>query len=177
MASDNRVLTQADIDAMLSAQSEAAPEQQQEEPEPAVLALGQEAIAPAELTDGTSSPEDLGSILSAVANITERLGKIEGIAEKVHQLEKAVSQMSATASGLQGQAPQQTVEQLQALSDRVEEIRSHLQGTLGYRAKETFTCDSCGHHGTVAMPIKCTHCGKQNWWGWWPRKRQIKGPP
>lgn len=171
MASDNRVLTQADIDAMLSAQSEAAAEQQQEEPEPPVLVVRQEASAPAELTDNASSPEDLGSILSTIANITERLEKIEGVAGKVSQLEKAMSQMSATASGPKGQASQQTVEQLQALSNRVEEVWGHLKDTLGYRAKQTFTCDRCGQHGTVATPIKCTNCGKQNWWGWWPKKK------
>ena len=171
MASDNRVLTQADIDAMLSAQTEAAAEQQLEEPEPPVLVVKQEASAPAELAGNASSAKDLGPILSAVANITERLEKIEGVADKVSQLEKAVSQMSATASGPKGQSPQQTVEQLQALSNRVEEVWGYLKDTLGYRAKQTFTCGSCGQQGTVATPIKCTKCGKQNWWGWWPKKK------
>ena len=23
----------------------------------------------------------------------------------------------------------------------------------------------------VAMKVKCTKCGQENWWGWWPKKK------
>ena len=33
-----------------------------------------------------------------------------------------------------------------------------------------FHCDSCNSQGLVAFSTKCTKCGKQTWWGWWPQK-------
>lgn len=34
---------------------------------------------------------------------------------------------------------------------------------------ERFSCE-CGAKGMVANHIKCTKCGKETWWGWWPEK-------
>jgi len=34
-----------------------------------------------------------------------------------------------------------------------------------------FQCDSCGSKEFVSFNVKCTKCGKQSWWGWWPLKR------
>jgi len=35
--------------------------------------------------------------------------------------------------------------------------------------RERFKC-SCGTRGMVAVHFKCTNCGKESWWGWWPGK-------
>jgi hypothetical protein len=36
--------------------------------------------------------------------------------------------------------------------------------------KSNFRCNSCKSHGRVAMYLKCTSCGEEQWVGWWPKK-------
>jgi hypothetical protein len=35
---------------------------------------------------------------------------------------------------------------------------------------ERFECSSCRSKHLVAVKIKCTKCGAENWWGYWPQK-------
>ena len=63
------------------------------------------------------------------------------------------------------------VKQLQELTSRMESVMGDLQATPVYNARKSFACGSCGAHGQVAVPVLCTQCGKQTWWGWWPQKR------
>ena len=58
--------------------------------------------------------------------------------------------------------------QLQDLSRKVDEIVSGLQATVGFNAQGTFTCNSCSAHGQVAARLTCTACGTEDWWGWFP---------
>ena len=36
--------------------------------------------------------------------------------------------------------------------------------------RERFTCE-CGAKGMLAVSIKCTKCGEESWWGWWPKQQ------
>jgi len=61
------------------------------------------------------------------------------------------------------------VEVLEALSANLEDIEAHLDGTPALGLKHRFKCD-CGTSGFVALHIKCTKCGRETYWGWWPEK-------
>ena len=36
--------------------------------------------------------------------------------------------------------------------------------------KYQFTCKTCDAKGWIAAAIKCTQCGRETYWGWWPEK-------
>ena len=72
---------------------------------------------------------------------------------------------------------------LRALADRVEkleegvsEIRADV-AALERRLREVpisnlyrdFKCDICGSKHLVAIKFKCTSCGYEGWWEYWPR--------
>ncbi len=61
-------------------------------------------------------------------------------------------------------------ERLQKLCESVDNISKGLQGTPGYGIRHTFACDRCGGRGTVATAYTCTSCGQPAWRGWWPKK-------
>ena len=61
------------------------------------------------------------------------------------------------------------MEVLEALSAKLEDIESRLDGTPTLGLKHRFKCD-CGTSGFVALHIKCTKCGRETYWGWWPEK-------
>ena len=54
------------------------------------------------------------------------------------------------------------------MSEQMEEICDNLRFSLGYGAAKIFRCSECDAKGTVAIHVKCTQCGEENWMGWWP---------
>jgi len=142
--SDEKVLSQADIDAILakSAQRPAAAvatSQQQNVPvnkpkiTPKVRAIPQKTevaqplnSAPQKAPLRAASPSEVELLRATVADLRNRLERIEA-----------------------------TVMKSQKASCDI---------------KKMFHCDSCNSQGMVALYTKCTNCGKENWWGWWPKK-------
>lgn len=58
---------------------------------------------------------------------------------------------------------------LEAIIAELGDIETRLDGTPTLGLKHHFKCD-CGASGFVAVHIKCTKCGRDTYWGWWPKK-------
>jgi hypothetical protein len=56
------------------------------------------------------------------------------------------------------------------LEGRLEEVEFGLTGNPMSGAKYQFVCEGCGSKGWIATLIKCTKCGWETRWGWWPNK-------
>ncbi len=179
MSSDNKVLSQEEIDAMLSggssdggdssdaAEPAAAPDAASApaavaEPAPPPAAAPAPAVAPV-----AALPDDTKDMLN---RMSERLETLGAAMERIAQLERGLTETNS-AVRLMHQDMQMMAGQVQLVSSRVEGILSNLKATLGYRAQNTYVCASCQTKGEVAAQVKCTHCGQTNWWGWWPAKR------
>ena len=91
----------------------------------------------------------------------------DALLARLDAVERAMAEMkqllTTTKQELQSEASQR-----KAIATELADVQTGLTWTIGYRAKETFTCTSCQHVGEVAAPLNCTACGTQNWWGWWP---------
>jgi hypothetical protein len=129
------------------------PAAQQEAPPPAT--------GPASVSAAPAAAAAPGPAAATLSGLVQRLEKLEGAVSRVGQSEGASAQLQAQLGAL--------ANQLQVVNGRVDEILQHLPNTLGYGARETFTCGSCGAQGFVAVPIMCTHCRQQTWLGWWPQ--------
>jgi len=64
---------------------------------------------------------------------------------------------------------QSRVEVLETIVAELCDIENRLDGTPALGLKHRFNC-SCGASGLVAVRIKCTKCGQETYWGWWPEK-------
>lgn len=82
------------------------------------------------------------------------------------QLERGLRETNTAVRRIQ-QNMQTTNGNVHVVGGRVKGILTNLKATLGYRAKTTYVCASCHSKGKVAVRVKCTHCGEDNWWGWW----------
>jgi hypothetical protein len=146
---ENAVLSQGDIDALVSSSTEiggetpASSQPQPAEPAPAAAPSGAQSAPAASQPNG-----------SGLADVVQRLSKLEA----------AVSKM-----GQEGGGGQALAQELKTLSARVEEILQHLPNTLGYGLRSTFQCSSCGTQGLVAARILCTQCNTDTYAGWWPQ--------
>ena len=97
-----------------------------------------------------------GSLADAKATVAE-------LKKALSQAEDRIQSVSVTAGNVT-----QVAQQVQALNATVAAITEQLAGTPGYGAQKNFVCSSCQSTGTVAVPLKCTKCGGDNWMGWFP---------
>jgi len=191
---DEKVLSQADIDAMLStapqggtistciAETESEHQTAQAETVKKPASNPAPTVVEAETTSDTASRREIPketvsssiaeSLQNTLADLVKRLGKMENAMERLDQLEKKIEQVSALAE----QSPQnlQTLtNQVQEFDDQLEEISENLRSSLGYGAGKIFQCKHCDSKGLVALYVKCTGCGEETWLGWWPKKEQA----
>ena len=147
MQESEKVLSQNEIDAMLSGDGAAPP--------------GVAEPAPAE-----APPVEAPPPVTQVAQIEQTVQTVPASPQP-----EAPPPGVAPAGGDTGQLQQQVQEltaRLQDLTAKVDGIISGLQATVGFNAQGTFTCQSCNSLGLVAARLTCTSCGTEDWWGWFP---------
>jgi hypothetical protein len=99
-----------------------------------------------------------------MSGLAERMASVEANSEKFEQYRKAFETALMANRQLQ-------LAQSQTVNTQLKTITQGLRNTLGYDIKKNFRCDSCGADAAVALKIRCTHCEKENWWGWWPKDK------
>jgi predicted nucleic acid-binding Zn-ribbon protein len=105
------------------------------------------------------------SAKTEVAGLTDRLANVETATDKSEEYRKAFETALMANRQLQ-------LAQSQAVNTQLKAITQGLRNTLAYDIKRNFKCDCCGADGAVALKIRCTHCEKENWWGWWPKEKE-----
>ena len=194
--SDNKPLSQSEIDSMLSqlstkgaspsksqtrAASVSAPLSQLSEQvsrapatvsvsAPVAQKLPETNIAP---VVQTRSPEashgPVSSLQAGVNEMSQRLSQLETTVVRLERLGKTVAS-SGNNSQISAQQFQDLMKRVQDLGQEVKNISAKLQGTLGYDIYHSFKCDKCASQGLVSTAFKCTKCGQISWRGWMPKK-------
>jgi len=113
--------------------------------------------------------ETVELIQRSLSDLTQRTAELE---TQLRLLEQTPTQVDGT-----GAAVQQLEEKLEAVARRLSDMDSRLttvteglRGTPSYGVRNDFTCEACGSRDFLAIPLKCTTCGREGWWGWWPEK-------
>ncbi len=113
-------------------------------------------------------PQSDSSPGTNVADLVERLSRVETTVKRLEQLEKGGA--SAGAGQVSLQKVQAMAKRVLELSEEVKSISAKLRCTLAYDVYHSFKCDSCSSQGLVATVLRCTKCGHESWRGWWPKK-------
>jgi hypothetical protein len=149
---DEYVLSQADIDAMVAKGS-------------GVNSAPVEAVA----NEGPVK----------VQKVTESLSNIKSIPAKrdTSPAPKAAgpttfqdSKPRQAASPSEVEALRNTVAELTNRINRMEAAMLKSQKSFRCDIKNNFNCGHCHSQGKVAMYLKCTSCGEEQWVGWWPQR-------
>ena len=192
--SQAKVLTQAEIDALLS--SKPADEAVEEEPAKAVKVVpfqpsgadsseATKATSPESQTNGQESeipqsderktvairsPGQASEPLQDLLNeLTRRLEQAEAATKRIDALEKRTANLNSIIEKLT-ENYQVIVQHLQSSGSHIRALEDNSQATPGYGLRKLFQCNQCDSRGNVASRIKCTTCGNEHWWGWWPKK-------
>jgi hypothetical protein len=107
---------------------------------------------------------EIQSMGKKIADLSSRLAKIESAINKLEKKAQSGNEVSASQM-------KTAIQQMKNVSSQVEIITEGLRGTAGYNLNKTYKCNSCKSAGVVAIKVKCTQCGQENWWGWWPKKK------
>jgi hypothetical protein len=109
-----------------------------------------------------------GDSQKKITELTAEVNKLTAALQTVSQLEERVKQLEAALKNI----PEAT----RTLKDRVDKISAAIKAVEGnksdYGFLEAFRCNHCHSIGNVAVYVKCTSCGKENWMGWWPEKEK-----
>lgn len=116
------------------------------------------------------SDELLKTIQATLDDLARRMTTVETSISKLSQKEESDPGVSGSVQRL-SQRLEVVVKDLQKVNSQVDGVSKGLEGTPGYNIRRDFTCKSCSSHGFIALPMKCTTCGEEGWWGWWPKEK------
>jgi len=114
-----------------------------------------------------ASYRGLGSMHQSLEELSEQTGSLGVRLEELEQKLSEAADLGAAITRLEKRLGT-ALQQLMEMEARVSAISGKLRDTPSYGVRGEFTCESCGAQGSIAIPLKCTRCGKQGWWGWWP---------
>lgn len=178
MGDDEKVLSQADVDALVALVPDtprppaaAGPEPVAAEPPPPPEI--RETVAP-DRTDyepavpQAAPPGELAALQKTVADLSGKVNRLTGAVQRLNLLEERIDQLE-----LSGRQPPH---EIQPLKEEIIGISSQLRDlSLNTKNKwdlhEEFQCEKCKSKRTVAFLVKCTSCGSERWFGWWPPKK------
>jgi hypothetical protein len=192
----DQLLSQADVDALVASLSKndppkpAAPAVKPPAPAPIPVASKPAAATPAARPSApppfnmavpalksTSAPvkaevnnEVINGLNSKIAELSKQLNNMSAALKRMEMLEKKVGELESKTSKNSGAAG--TDQKVQQLTDEMRKIVTNLKGTPGYGVRNTFSCEKCDDHGHVALQFRCTKCGHERWYGWWPEKKK-----
>ena len=137
---------------------------------PAEAAPAEERRQPAEVRAPATAPEtSSGALETLVLELKQRMESVESLGQRIGALEKSVADIGAAAQAFR-QSTQALVQHLAAQNARLQGLADNAQATPGHGLRKLFTCAHCASKEAVASRIKCTSCGAESWWGWWPKK-------
>ena len=126
--------------------------------------------SPARVQAKPEANTDLLNILNTrVAELTKQLNSMGVALKRMEMLETKITELEAKVA--QPQESPATTQKVQQLTDEIKKMMTNLKGTPGYGIRHSFTCEKCDDHGHVALQFRCTSCGNELWYGWWPSKK------
>lgn len=87
-------------------------------------------------------------------------GEVPIAPQKLEAIERYLKELEKRVEALEGAV-------IESVS--MEHMEQLLNGTPALNLRESFRCE-CGASGFVAIRIKCTSCGRENWHGWFPKQ-------
>jgi hypothetical protein len=148
----------------------------------AATAIATGAAAPAQSVNPGTTTEQMANLCRQVVaqetrdlnkqliELTIQVNRFEKAAQKMAQIEDKLDQVAATV--------QSSPKAVRAMGAKIDEIYGLLDAMRRpgrksdeERIHDEFRCVKCQSEKLVAIHVKCTSCGTENWMGWYPESR------
>jgi hypothetical protein len=181
MANDDRVLSQAEIDALLKksppkpstpvATTVAMGPRPVHVVPPSAVAVesaadvGKPAPSPILAASNDAALEQINGLKTQIMELTEQINHLMEVEDVVKQIQEKVKTLEA---GPKSSSP----DEINMMKGQLNQVSSALEvfqktAKSGDNFLDGFYCDHCHSQGLVAVHVKCTTCGKENWMGYW----------
>jgi hypothetical protein len=110
----------------------------------------------------------INSLNAKASELEQQLNQLAASVKRLDFLEKKITELESQIE-LNRQDPG-LPQKIEVLSGQLRKIAANLKGTPGYDVRDTFKCEKCRDEGHVAVMFRCTGCGHERWYGWWPDK-------
>lgn len=175
---EEKILSQADVDALVAL----VPDRPRVLSDKNNQAIMEESVQPttienikaeASVVESPSSPTYTQSeteiFQQAVTELSRQVAELGSIKQRLELLEEKTEQLTRTLS--------QSPNNMQPLNKQISEIQIQLKEVTQnlskkHELKDEFQCAHCKSKSTVAFYTKCTSCGNEKWFGWWPSKKR-----
>jgi hypothetical protein len=106
--------------------------------------------------------DEVANLQETVAELARHLVKLSSVMQRVDKIEEKIEQIAAVIK----LNPDTTT----LFERRLDEIHNILETLIQNKAdvRDEFQCSKCQSKKAVAIHVKCTACGNENWMGWWP---------
>ncbi len=111
----------------------------------------------------------LDQLTTTMESLTRRIEAIEKNIGSLSNEKRDYPDYSSTINSLAAKVSNESLT-VRQLDKQLATLKKQLKGTPGFAARDQFTCSTCGAHGYLAVPMKCSNCGTEGWWGWYPEK-------
>jgi hypothetical protein len=104
-----------------------------------------------------------------VDDLTKQVNKFANTAQRLDAMEERIGELAfkIERSSYNVQPGREEIAQIRnELRELAREANHRPQGL-----QDEFLCEHCKAKGTMAVFTKCTSCGREGWFGWWPRKK------
>ena len=110
--------------------------------------------------------DEVANLQETVAELARHLVKLSSVMQRVDKIEEKIEQIAAVIK----LNPDTTT----LFERRLDEIHNILETLIQNKAdiRDEFQCSKCQSKKAVAIHVKCTACGNENWMGWWPETEE-----
>ena len=174
---EEKILSQADVDALVAlvpdkprAQGGSVNRLKTEERN---KSTAPETIETGTAASGTTLPQmlapgELEAFQKALTDLTRQVNKLTNAIQRIDLLEAKTEQITKTLGQSSNIHASGTI--IKEIQTQLQEVSNNLKNRREIR--DIFQCTNCQSKSTVAFYTKCTSCGHEKWFGWWPGKKR-----
>lgn len=142
-------------------------------PAPAPQTIIQQGPTPEQVTSLCKQviAEETRELSKQVIELTIKAKKLDEVNQRIFQMEEKISEIAELVKS--------SPKAVRGLSTRIDEIYSLMEnmhqekrGSDEEHIHDQFHCVKCNSEKLVAIHVKCTSCGTENWMGWFPNNRE-----
>lgn len=108
-------------------------------------------------------------ILRKLDSLTECVTTLENRIEELEIKKSSPGELEEKVRKLAGELREERT-RIKTIFGNIESMVDVLKNTPGAGMRSHYTCNNCGAQGFPIIPVRCSICGEEGWWGWFSEK-------
>ena len=136
------------------------------EKEPAPIPV--KTAAPPPPQPAAAPGKEITALKETVADLSRQVNILMDLTARMDFMDEKIDNLAGQINQGTGESPEM-LRQMGEIQAQLRKLSHDLRPQQALR--EHFHCEKCHSTGNVAFRTKCTSCGEERWFGWWPKKK------